>query len=355
MPVVWDERHRGHAPGTGIWLGVSVPGDEEPERGDALGDALAPAARELPAGDRPRRRAAAARARTPTSSRTSSPRTGAGSRRATSKIRASRWSCRTCSRCRNVTSGRPCARTHGDPRGRGAVRDGHDDADRARHVRRARVRRRRRAHRVRPRARRRARRLRRGPAARPPRRCRLLRRLLLPQQRGRGRAVPARSRRRARRGHRHRRAPRQRHPGDLLRAPATCSTAPRTSIPAQGWFPHFVGFADEQGAGDGTGANRNIPLPPGAGDEEWLRATEASSSEATAVDGRTRSSCRSASTARPPIRTARSRSRPAATRRSARRSATLNIPTVLVQEGGYVLDTLGDLVLAALRGFEGRP
>ena len=30
----------------------------------------------------------------------------------------------------------------------------------------------------------------------------------------------------------------------------------------------------------------------------------------------------------------------------------MKIPTVLVQEGGYVLDTLGDLVLAALRGFE---
>ena len=47
MPVVWDERHRGHAPGAGIWLGVSVPGDEEPERGDALGDALRNAGAEL--------------------------------------------------------------------------------------------------------------------------------------------------------------------------------------------------------------------------------------------------------------------------------------------------------------------
>ncbi|HEX4493613.1 MAG TPA: histone deacetylase family protein, partial [Acidimicrobiia bacterium] len=36
------------------------------------------------------------------------------------------------------------------------------------------------------------------------------------------------------------------------------------------------------------------------------------------------------------------------------RLASLDRPTVLVQEGGYVLDTLGDLVLAALSGFEGR-
>ena len=32
--------------------------------------------------------------------------------------------------------------------------------------------------------------------------------------------------------------------------------------------------------------------------------------------------------------------------------AGMRVPTVLVQEGGYVIDTLGDLVLAVLRGFE---
>ena len=40
--------------------------------------------------------------------------------------------------------------------------------------------------------------------------------------------------------------------------------------PGTGWFPHFVGFADETGSGDGAGANKNLPLPPGAGDEPWL-------------------------------------------------------------------------------------
>ena len=35
MPVVWTERHRGHAPDGGYWLGVREPGDEEPRRGDA--------------------------------------------------------------------------------------------------------------------------------------------------------------------------------------------------------------------------------------------------------------------------------------------------------------------------------
>ncbi|MGZ4371809.1 MAG: histone deacetylase family protein, partial [Gaiellaceae bacterium] len=42
--------------------------------------------------------------------------------------------------------------------------------------------------------------------------------------------------------------------------------------PGAGWFPHFVGFGDETGSGAGTGANKNLPLPPGAGDEPWLDA-----------------------------------------------------------------------------------
>ena len=39
--------------------------------------------------------------------------------------------------------------------------------------------------------------------------------------------------------------------------------------PGAGWFPHFLGFADETGAG---AANRNVPLAPGTGDEAWLAA-----------------------------------------------------------------------------------
>ncbi len=39
--------------------------------------------------------------------------------------------------------------------------------------------------------------------------------------------------------------------------------------PAEGWFPHFLGFAER---GTGAGANRNIPLAPGSGDDAWLEA-----------------------------------------------------------------------------------
>ena len=33
--------------------------------------------------------------------------------------------------------------------------------------------------------------------------------------------------------------------------------------PGAGWFPHYVGFADETGAGAGAGATLNMPLRPG--------------------------------------------------------------------------------------------
>ena len=45
--------------------------------------------------------------------------------------------------------------------------------------------------------------------------------------------------------------------------------------PGAGWFPHLVGFADERGGGAGEGWNVNVPLPPGAGDEQWLAGAAA--------------------------------------------------------------------------------
>ena len=81
--------------------------------------------------------------------------------------------------------------------------------------------------------RRRARGLRAVPAARPPCRARLLRRLLLPQQRRDRRPGAARPGRRAGRDPRRRLPPRQRHPGDLLRARPTCSSSRSTATRAR--------------------------------------------------------------------------------------------------------------------------
>src|SRR3954453_6568093 len=44
--------------------------------------------------------------------------------------------------------------------------------------------------------------------------------------------------------------------------------------PGAGWFPHYLGFAHETGAGAGAGLNRNEPLAPGSGDDAWLEAVD---------------------------------------------------------------------------------
>jgi acetoin utilization deacetylase AcuC-like enzyme len=123
--------------------------------------------------------------------------------------------------------------------------------------------------------------------------------------------------------------------------------------PGEGWFPYFLGFEDERGAGDGEGANLNVPVPAGSGDEAWLAgvdrlvaAARAHWSEALVV----------------PLGVDAERGDPNSPldvsedgfREAGRRLGSLGIPTVLVQEGGYVLATVGPLVRAVLEGIEDR-
>ena len=51
--------------------------------------------------------------------------------------------------------------------------------------------------------------------------------------------------------------------------------------PGHGWFPHWIGFADERGDGPGIGTNHNLPLAPGSGDDAWLAAVDALVGEIT--------------------------------------------------------------------------
>lgn len=124
--------------------------------------------------------------------------------------------------------------------------------------------------------------------------------------------------------------------------------------PARGWFPHFLGFADERGGGVGEGANLNVPIEPGSGDTEWLAGVErlvnaarAHRSEALVVplgvDAGVGDPNSPLAVTEPGFREA------------GRRLANLGLPTVFVQEGGYMLQTIGPLVRATLEGFEESP
>jgi acetoin utilization deacetylase AcuC-like enzyme len=120
--------------------------------------------------------------------------------------------------------------------------------------------------------------------------------------------------------------------------------------PGAGWFPHVVGFADETGRDDGAGTTLHLPLEPGAGDAVWVAAVERLA-EAVAAHGASAlvvSLGVDAAVDDPES--------PLCVTTDGYASAGgilagLGLPAVLVQEGGYHLDSLGGLVTAFVRPF----
>jgi acetoin utilization deacetylase AcuC-like enzyme len=118
--------------------------------------------------------------------------------------------------------------------------------------------------------------------------------------------------------------------------------------PGAGWFPHYIGHAGERGSGDGEGANRNLPLAPGTGDDDWVEAVNllcadvrAHRAEALVVSLGLDAA---AADLESPLQVSAG-----GYRRAAERIGALG-PAVVVQEGGYDLASLGELAVAALAG-----
>jgi acetoin utilization deacetylase AcuC-like enzyme len=110
-----------------------------------------------------------------------------------------------------------------------------------------------------------------------------------------------------------------------------------------------VGFAVETGRRDGEKTTQNIPLAPGMGDRAWLDGVTSlisaiSDFGATAlvvslgVDA-------AVDDPESPLRVTADGYETAG-----RLAASLGIPIIAVQEGGYHLPTLGELVLSTLTG-----
>ena len=118
--------------------------------------------------------------------------------------------------------------------------------------------------------------------------------------------------------------------------------------PGAGWFPHYVGYADERGVGEGLGANRNVPLAPGAQDADWLGAVDTLCADIQAfrADAVVVSLGLDAAASDPesPLRVSAD-----GYRRAMAGIGELG-PAVIVQEGGYDLATLGELTVTALAG-----
>ncbi len=116
-------------------------------------------------------------------------------------------------------------------------------------------------------------------------------------------------------------------------------------------YPFFWGYPGETGAGPGEGTNLNLPLPPGAGDAEWLdalgRALDALSAfgPAFVVVSLGTDSC-----AGDPI--GRFSVTPDAFAQAAARIGALNRSVLVVQEGGYDLSGIGPSVAGFLEVLE---
>ncbi|MGL5810027.1 MAG: histone deacetylase family protein [Nocardioides sp.] len=119
--------------------------------------------------------------------------------------------------------------------------------------------------------------------------------------------------------------------------------------PGAGWFPHFFGYPDETGAGAGVGATRNAVVSEGTGDSGWLESIESligwiAKSGAGALVVSLGVDAAAEDPESPLLVTAEGY------RRAGALTAAANLPTVVVQEGGYHLPTLGSLVGSYLDG-----
>jgi acetoin utilization deacetylase AcuC-like enzyme len=114
--------------------------------------------------------------------------------------------------------------------------------------------------------------------------------------------------------------------------------------PGAGWFPHFLGFADES-----DDSNLNLPLAPGSGDGPWLEAVAALVAWADGAAGLVVALGVDAAAGDPesPLEVT-----PAAFREAGRLVGSLGLPMVIVQEGGYDLGSIGELVRETLLGLE---
>ena len=118
-----------------------------------------------------------------------------------------------------------------------------------------------------------------------------------------------------------------------------------------GYYPYVWGYAHERGEGAGLGANLNIPLPLGTGDDGYMPALDVARKtiEAFAPGALVVALGLDASEHDPLAGLAVTSD---GFRRIGAAIARFGLPTVLVQEGGYLSDVLGANLTAVLGGFE---
>lgn len=113
------------------------------------------------------------------------------------------------------------------------------------------------------------------------------------------------------------------------------------------YYPHFVGYADERGAGKGKGANLNLPLAPGTDDAGFIAANKTMLDEALrqGAEALVLSAGWDAHRLDPLSKLAVTTD---AYARIGEIYGRVKLPTVIVQEGGYSLEAIGPACRAFL-------
>jgi len=113
-----------------------------------------------------------------------------------------------------------------------------------------------------------------------------------------------------------------------------------------------VGYGHERGEGEGLGYNLNVPLPYGTGDADYLVALEGAARQirafapgalvvALGLDAYEGDPLKGLAITTPGFG------------QIGAAIARLGLPTVFVQEGGYLSEELGQNLVSTLDGFEG--
>ena len=118
------------------------------------------------------------------------------------------------------------------------------------------------------------------------------------------------------------------------------------------FYPYYWGGAAEAGTGTGEGFNLNLPIPLRSGDEQWLNAISRGLERIAAfspgavvlalgLDAHEADPLRGGAVTQ------------AGFAYAAERIASLGVPTLIVQEGGYLTDHLADNLAMFLSSFDG--
>ena len=118
------------------------------------------------------------------------------------------------------------------------------------------------------------------------------------------------------------------------------------------FYPYYWGAAAEDGEGDGKDCNLNLPLPVGSGDDKWLFALNQALAKiykfkpqalviALGLDAHEADPLKGGTVTQGGLA------------RIAGEIASLDLPTVIVQEGGYLTEHLADNLAMFLTAFEG--